>query len=40
MTDDKTHLGKFMSAAREDESHWDQRLKKTAKAKNAPEKPE
>jgi hypothetical protein len=43
MTDDKTQLDKFKEAARkheadEDEVHWDERLKKIAKAK--PEKPE
>ena len=43
MTDPKTQVNKFKEAAREaecdeDEAHWDERLKKVAKAK--PEKPE
>ena len=42
---DKSQLDKFKQAAREisadeDEAHWDERLKKIAKAKPAPEKPE
>jgi len=45
MTDPKpTQLDKFKEAARElgadeDEARWDERLKKVAKAKPAPEKP-
>jgi hypothetical protein len=40
----KRQLDKFKEAAREheadeDEAHWDERLKKIAKAKPAPEKP-
>jgi hypothetical protein len=42
---DKLQIDKFKEAAREhdadeDESHWDERLKKIAKAKPAPERPE
>lgn len=45
MTEKPTQLDKFKEAARdagadEDEAHWDERLKKVAKAKPAPEKPE
>ena len=46
MTDKKpTQLDKFKEAAREHEAdesgqHWDERLKRVAKAKPAPEKPE
>ena len=45
MTEDKAQLEKFKAAARdiecdEDEARWDERLKKIAKAKPAPEKPE
>lgn len=45
MTETKSQIEKFKEAAREleadqDESHWDERLKKIAKAKPAPEKPE
>ena len=46
MTDpDKPQLEKFKQAARdheadEDETRWDERLKKLAKVKPAPEKPE
>jgi hypothetical protein len=41
----KTQLDKFKQAAREhgadeNEARWDERLKKIAKAKPAPEKPE
>jgi hypothetical protein len=41
----ESQLEKFKKVAREqeadeDESHWDARLKKIAKAKPAPEKPE
>jgi hypothetical protein len=41
----KTQADKFKELAREleadeDEAHWDERLKKVAKAKPAPEKPE
>lgn len=41
----QTQLDKFKEAAREigadeDEARWDQRLKKVAKAKPKPEKPE
>lgn len=41
----KTQLDKFKEAAREleadeDEARWDERLKKVAKAKPEPEKPE
>ncbi len=41
----KSQLDKFKQAAREheadeDEKRWDNRLKKIAKAKHAPEKPE
>lgn len=41
----KTQINKFKEAAREhgadeDEAHWEERLKKIAKAKPAPEKPE
>jgi hypothetical protein len=42
---DKPQLDKFKQAAREhgadeDAAHWDERLKKIAKAKPSPEKPE
>jgi hypothetical protein len=42
---DNKQLNKFKELAREleadeDEAHWDERLKKVAKAKPAPEKPE
>ncbi len=46
MTDKpKTQSDKFKELAREleadeDEAHWDERLKKVAKAKPEPEKPE
>lgn len=45
MAESKSQLDKFKEAAREheadeDETHWDERLKKIAKAKPAPEKPE
>jgi len=45
MPTDKTQLDKFKQAAREHDAdenaaHWDERLKKIAKAKPAPEKPE
>ena len=46
MTDPKqSQLDKFKEAARdleadEDEVHWDERLKKVARAKPKPEKPE
>lgn len=45
MTDDKPQIEKFKELAREleadeDEAAWDERLKKIAKAKPAPEKPE
>ncbi len=45
MADDKTQLDKFKELAREleadeDEAHWDEKLKKLAKAKTKPEKPE
>jgi len=45
LNDDKTQLDKFKKAAREleadeDEAHWDERLKKVAKGKPTPEKPE
>ena len=45
MTSDKPQIEKFKQAARdhgadEDEARWDERLKKLAKAKPAPEKPE
>ena len=45
MDDRKSQIGKFKELARElgadeDESHWDDRLRKLAKAKPAPEKPE
>jgi hypothetical protein len=45
VSDDNAQLDKFKQAAREreadeDEAHWDARLKKIAKAKPAPEKPE
>ena len=45
MNADKAQLDKFKEAAREhgadeDEARWDERLKKLAKAKPAPEKPE
>ncbi len=44
MTDDNTQLDKFKEAARElgadeNETHWDERLKKLAKVKPAPVKP-
>lgn len=40
-----SQIDKFKQAAREheadeDEAHWDERLKRIAKAKPAPEKPE
>jgi hypothetical protein len=43
MADDKTQLDKFKQAAREhetekDEAHWEERLKKFAKARSAVEK--
>ena len=43
--DDKPQLDKFKELAREhgvdeDEARWDERLKKIAKAKPVPEKPE
>ena len=43
--DKKTQADKFKEAARElecdeDEARWDERLKKVAKAKPAPEEPE
>ena len=42
---EQTQADKFKEAARElecdeDEAHWDERLKKVAKQKPAPEKPE
>lgn len=45
MADSKSQLDKFKEAAREheaddDETRWDERLKKIAKAKPAPENPE
>lgn len=45
MAESKSQLDKFKEAAREheadeDETRWDERLKKIAKAKPAPEKPE
>lgn len=45
MNDKQSQSEKFKQAARdleadEDEAHWDERLKKVAKAKPAPEKPE
>jgi hypothetical protein len=45
VTEGKTQLDKFKEVAREleadeDEARWDERLKKVAKAKSAPEKPE
>ena len=45
MADEKTQSDKFKEIARdleadEDEAHWDERLKKVAKANPAPEKPE
>ena len=45
MNDHKSQSDKFKQAARdheadEDEARWDERLKKLAKAKPAPEKPE
>ncbi len=45
MDKDQTQSEKFKETARqlgadEDEAHWDERLKKVAKAKPAPEKPE
>lgn len=45
MTDNKSQLDKFKQAAREletdeDEARWDERLRKVAKAKPKPEKPE
>lgn len=45
MADDKSQLDKFKELAREleadeDEMHWDDRLRKLAKVKPAPEKPE
>jgi hypothetical protein len=45
MTQPKTQLDKFKALAREveadpDEKAWDERLKKVAKAKPEPEKPE
>jgi len=44
MNDQKSQLDKFKKAAREhgadeDGAHWDERLRKIAKAKPAPEKP-
>ena len=44
MSDEKTQSDKFEELARdlecdEDEARWDERLKKVAKAKPAPEKP-
>jgi hypothetical protein len=43
--ENSSQLDKFKQAAREleadeDEAHWDERLKKIAKAKPKPEKPE
>ena len=45
MPDEKPQLDKFKELAREleadeDEARWDERLKKVAKAKPAPEKPD
>lgn len=45
MADQKTQIEKFKQAAREigadeDEARWDDRLRKLAKAKPKPEKPE
>jgi hypothetical protein len=45
MATKKTQADRFKEVVRalecdEDEAHWDQRLKKIAKAKPAPEKPE
>lgn len=45
MPDEKPQLNKFKQAAREheadeSEAHWDERLKKIAKTKPAPEKPD
>jgi hypothetical protein len=45
MADQKTQIDKFKELAREleadeDEEHWDERLKKVAKGKPEPEKPE
>lgn len=45
MTEQKSQSDKFKEAAREigadeDEARWDERLKKIAKAKPVPEKPE
>ena len=45
MTDKKSQSDKFKQAAREletdeDEARWDDRLRKVAKAKPQPEKPE
>ena len=45
MPDDKPQLDKFKEAAREhgadeSEAHWDERLKRVAKVKPAPEKPQ
>ena len=45
MTDNQPQIDKFKQVARnlgadEDEARWDERLKKLAKAKPAPEKPE
>ena len=45
MTDDRTQADKFADLAREveadpDEKAWDERLKKVAAQKPAPEKPE
>jgi len=45
VTESKSQIEKFKEAAREleadeDEANWDERLKKIAKAKPKPEKPE
>lgn len=45
MADPKSQVDKFKEAALEhgadeDEAHWDERLRKIAKVKPAPEKPE
>ena len=45
MTESKSQIEKFKEAAREleadeTETHWDERLKKIANAKPAPEKPD
>ncbi len=45
MTDEKTQFDKFKETARkleadEDEARWNERLKKVAQHKPAPEKPE